>query len=194
MFGVYQPELKDSRFVILGKSDVFRQWEVSVLVEKGVPLLHALEKQMHRICSLPLNTSIELFGRTGLINGHGEPPCWLGTWLLTLLKDGFKIPHDSHNIRTVKGCCDGVDGHAIYEVNFFPYRLKKTVALVTLSAAQTRTAVDQLPWMAIVLVATGGVLGAAFVLALASRRKAASRCSRCLSRVAGSPPRHPLLA
>jgi len=194
MFGVYQPELKDSRFVILGKAAVFREWEVSVLVEKGVPLLQALEKQMHRICSLPLNTSVELFGRIGLLAPHGEPPCWLGTWLLTLLSDGFQFPSDSQNIKTVRDCCDGVDGHAIYEVNFFPYQLKKTVALVTLSAARNRTAVDQLPGMAILLVAAGGVLGAAFTRALALMRNAAARCNRCLSWDAGIPPRHPLLA
>lgn len=181
MLGVYQPVLDDSRFVILGRADLFRSWEVTVLVQSGTPLLRALEKQLDRICSLPLYTSVELFGGKGLLAGHGEPPCWLGTWLLTLLTDGLQFPLDSHNLKTIDGCCDGVLGHAIYEVNFFPYRLKNSdysgLSVAWDAHLKPPEFEKPLPGTAVMLMGIGALVGAASMLGigLAMRRHATAR-------------------
>jgi len=123
--GVYQPLLRESRFVIIGKYDVFTKWQVVPLWESGVPLLKALKRMMNRICALPLHEQRELFADMGLRKeGNGVPPCWMGTWMYTMLHKGLKFPEDSRQLYLKQGCCDSAAGRAIYEINFFPYQMR----------------------------------------------------------------------
>lgn len=129
MLGVYQPRLNRSRFVLMAHHADLLNWEVLALMEKGIPLLKALHLQLPKVCALDLSTQVELFGEKGLVRG-GVPPCWSGTWILTMLKGlGFSEDADPSYLIDVPDCCDNTLGHAIYEVNFFPYRIGQTSSL-----------------------------------------------------------------
>mmetsp|Transcript_61992 Transcript_61992/g.139815 ORF Transcript_61992/g.139815 Transcript_61992/m.139815 type:complete len:559 (-) Transcript_61992:48-1724(-) len=122
LLGVYQPRLNETDFVVFGEYAEFASWQVSVLSKAGKPLLQALEQQMNRICSLPVATQMELFGTRGLTT-DGMPACWRGTWMLTFLNEGLRFPLDSPHLKIFEDCCTGSLGQAIYEVNFFPFRV-----------------------------------------------------------------------
>jgi len=122
--GVYQPPLRESRFVLLSSYDILSEWQVVPLVDGGMPLLQALRKQIGRICAMPMGVQREIFTKLGLTkDARGVPPCWIGTWMLTFLSKGLKFKEDTKNLIVRKDCCDSAAGRAIYEVNFFPYQM-----------------------------------------------------------------------
>jgi len=121
LLGVYQPELKNTRFVLFGEYIHFLQWEVLALLRDGHTVLSALRTQLPRLCSLPNNIQLELFGHGNL---KGIPPCWRGTWILTFLEKGLHFKEHSADLRVIAGCCEHTLGQAIYEINSFPYRLE----------------------------------------------------------------------
>lgn len=127
MLGVNQPSLGRSRFVLLSAHEQLLAWEVLTLMEKGEPMLKALRTQLAKVCGLEIATQVELFGDKGLSGKGGVPPCWEGTWIFTVLKDGLGFPedHEPQQIRDVPDCCEHPLGQAIYEVNFFPYRVSR---------------------------------------------------------------------
>lgn len=127
MLGVYQPELNGTKFVLFGEYDELKTWETLPLIEKGIPLLKALHIQLPKMCGLPKAIQEELFGKKGLKKKQGgQPPCWRGTWILTLLVEGlgFKETGHPHVEATEDGCCDPSLGQALYEANFFPYEVR----------------------------------------------------------------------
>jgi len=133
MMGVYQPKLNGTKFILFGQYDRLEEWEVLPLVQKGVPLLKAMEVQLPRICSLPLETQVELFG--GSTMKHG-PDCWMATWLFAMLRDGLGFSVQGYpQLNVVPSCCDHTLGHATYEINFFPYKVSRS-SYMSLAAKQ----------------------------------------------------------
>jgi len=127
--GVYQPQLNNTKFVMLGEYDSLQAWQVQPLIAfDNMPFLEALEHQFRTICALPLATNLELFGPGGLTK-NGTPPCWRGTWMFAVLTKGLRFEKSTRNIEVVQGCCDNAVGHVIYEVNFFPYKVRKDTYL-----------------------------------------------------------------
>ncbi|CAE7850800.1 unnamed protein product [Symbiodinium sp. KB8] len=61
-----------SRFVLFDKFDKFEQWEALDSVITGLPLIKALEIQLPRLCSLPLETQVELFADESMRFDIGE--------------------------------------------------------------------------------------------------------------------------
>lgn len=123
IYGVYQPNLANTKFVLLNRYDELVKWQVASRVTEGKePLLQALTAQMPLVCSLPPATQEELFHR----RKQDIPACWRLVWMLTLLAEGFGFPLDSKNLEVKPGCCDTAMGHAIYEANYFPYRVMQS--------------------------------------------------------------------
>lgn len=138
IYGVYQPNLASTKFMLLNRYEELARWEVISRMAAGTePLLKALTKQMPRVCALPLATQEELFW----IKKNAMSPCWRLVWTLTLLTDGFGFPLDSKNIEVRPDCCDTAMGHAVYEANYFPYRVTqssyqpKDMSLVAMAAS-----------------------------------------------------------
>lgn len=170
MMGIYQPVKNGSRFVLFDKFDKFEQWEVLPLIRQGLPLIKALEIQLPRLCSLPLETQVELFADESMRHG---PTCWSATWLLAMLRDGLGFsPHGYPRVDVEPRCCDHTLGHATYEVNFFPYKVSrssymplasKKLHLDELSARETRS-----PYLeTAVAFLLGALVATAIALALA---------------------------
>lgn len=191
MLGVYQPKLSRTKFVLFSAHDELLQWEVLALMEKGMPMLGAMRKQLRRICALPLDTQVELFGKKGLTHNGGQPPCWRGIWMLTMLKDGLGFPVNSHHpaLLDVADCCDHSLGHATYEANFFPYRISKTSyhSLLEIGSGPMQEVRRDSPSPARVIdlglaVGLGAVVAAGVLLAIAARLGACRSmacCSTC---------------
>jgi len=173
LLGVYQPELNNTRFVLFGEYKRFLQWGVTALARDGHTVLSALRTQLPRLCSLPHNTQLELFGHGSL---NGVPPCWRGTWILTFLSKGLHFNEHSADLRVIAGCCDHTLGQAIYEINFFPYRLedvkpsKQLPSLVNTSQMSTSLS-GGMPdafsaWEVAISWAAGAFIGAAITTAI----------------------------
>jgi len=120
--GVYQPQLNSSKFVVLGEHRDMRSWEVQVLIEDSVPFLQGLRRQLPLMCALTMTQQLELFG--SIIGSHSSE-CWRAVWMYTLLVDGLQFNIDTPNLLAPPRCCYHVLGQAIYEVNFFPYRIER---------------------------------------------------------------------
>ncbi|CAK9073766.1 unnamed protein product [Durusdinium trenchii] len=175
MMGVYQPRLNGTRFVLFGEYARFKQWEVLPLVQKGLPLMKALEVQLPRLCSLPLRTQVELFGGSSMRHG---PDCWMATWIFAMLKDGLGFSvHGYPQVDVVPSCCDHTLGHATYEVNFFPYSVSRS-SYMSLAAKQLHLdelgSVDLREWcpgLSAVQAILFAAAGACLLLLLQSTRK-----------------------
>lgn len=166
MMGVYQPALNGTKFVLFGQYARLKQWEVLPLLQKGVPLLKALQIQLPRLCSLPLETQVELFGGSSMRHG---PSCWMATWLFAMLRDGLGFSvHGYPHLDVVPSCCDHTLGHATYEINFFPYQVSRS-SYMSLAAKQLH--LDELgdlaspkEWNAVALAILSAFSGACTVL------------------------------
>lgn len=166
MLGVYQPHVEHNDFVLLGETAELGNWMVNPLVKnEKVPLLETLRKQLEVICSLPLQTQREMFGDVSLAR---EPPCWRGTWILAVLVDGLHFPMNSTRISVMPDCCDASSGQAIYEVNFFPYRVDKGSWNNTVDLAMSALAggSEGENWRHAILILQGAIWGAGCAVAL----------------------------
>jgi len=182
--GVYQPELNNTPFVLFGEEEDFQHWEVLARVKDGHAVLSALRKQLPRVCSLPKTTQLELFGQQSL---KGVPPCWKGTWILTFLTKGLHFKEHTADVRLIPGCCEHTLGQAIYEINYFPYRLEEVKPSKQLLITEQ---ISTLPFGGRASAASSWVVGTASVVGVfagAAIAFAFFRCKRFASTGMGFP-------
>eukprot|EP00931_Biecheleriopsis_adriatica_P115125 TRINITY_DN90964_c0_g1_i1.p1 TRINITY_DN90964_c0_g1~~TRINITY_DN90964_c0_g1_i1.p1 ORF type:complete len:558 (-),score=64.50 TRINITY_DN90964_c0_g1_i1:17-1507(-) len=123
--GVYQPNLAGSRFALIG--NFAKAWQVlstssrtTQLGNFSEPPLVVMQKRAQGFCSLELQQQ----KWEGAESGQ-ELDCWLAVWAMTLLMDGLGIAANSTNLTfETHNKIDWPQGQAVYEVNFFPYKVK----------------------------------------------------------------------
>jgi len=217
LLGVYQPDLIRAKFSLNG--EYAKAWKL--LGPKDgeapvkVPPLIALRERATTFCALSIKDAKKWIAER---NGGMEPElgCWLGVWAYTLLVEGLQFPENTSNVIFETHKADWPQGQAIYEVNFFPYRVnlpvhhEKPVALrhnrlwIDLAgadgsdegASETLAALA-LAVAAVALLASGVAIGIRLGRGLGPREDAApfqAWSDRCWARPSVPCGREPLLA
>jgi len=115
MLGVYQPSLGRSRFSLIGS--FYLDWLGMAGYDRQAPL-QALHDFLQRFCSLSLERQLQL------VQGPGASlQCWYRTWALTFITHGLGFPYNTSQVIVEPVPVEWANGQAIYEVNFFPYRV-----------------------------------------------------------------------
>lgn len=121
ILGVYQPKLNVSKFVLLGEFEtVFDRMGIPYH-DRSAPPLATLTAALAEWCPM----TVQDLGRAnaeelGAPGGKLELACWLGMWSLEFLTYGVGMPSET---LFGPGPYSWTLGQAIYEVNFFPYRI-----------------------------------------------------------------------
>merc|ERR1712232_23045 len=127
ILGVYRPPLEGTKFLAF---ELFQENFARMNITKHTvaPPPQALRAELATWCSMSVHEQAAVHGEEiGTPGGKIELSCWLGTWVYTLLVDGFGFSEDTRDIvlNARESEIDWTQGQAIYETSFFPYRLVK---------------------------------------------------------------------
>jgi|Transcript_89645 apyrase len=126
ILGMYQPSLDHSRFVAVGEYST--AYFLTLAAYATTPTLVTLRDGGIRHCDLPHYLQEEM--NTGKVLS-----CWRTVWTYTFLTDGLGVTTNNTLVHMAAEP-DWTQGQAIYETNFFPYRLVQAVG--GLAARQER--------------------------------------------------------
>lgn len=151
MLGVYQPVPRGITFAMLGECVyIFYHLVEGTLVGATLPPLQALYHQASDFCGMSFDEQTQwMSNKPGLPINDPVLTCWLAVWVYTFLVHGLHFMPDSRNLFVGSEVSSWAQGQAVYEVNFFPYRVVSNQSmqhlLPLMSAAQTRPGAGLLP-------------------------------------------------